>query len=220
MPSRCRAGRRRADLGRPHLDREIVDYITRRTAPASRQLPGRTPGVGHVTREGRPHRVAVLNSWRVFTDPDRLPFRKADEILQAAEGHAIILVDMHCEGDKRVRRPWAGTSTAGRPSVGTHRQCRPDERVLPAHRLTSPTWHDGPTEGVNRRGPRIILQRFLTQMPVRSSRAWSGGAARRRYRDRAGDRSRLGHPPPALGGDPRRKPVQSACSGVKAGVDD
>jgi metallophosphoesterase (TIGR00282 family) len=152
--------------------KEIVEFITKDNLllrPAN--FPSGTPGVGHVSVKCGPHRVAVLNLMgRVFMHPIDCPFRKADEILPELRRETpIILVDMHCEAtSESVAMGWY---LDGRVSavVGTHRHVQTaDERILPGGTAyITDLGMTGPTEGVIGVDRDIILQRFLTQMPVR-----------------------------------------------------
>ncbi len=152
--------------------KEIVEYIGKENLllrPAN--YPVGTPGVGHVTVKAGPHRVAVLNLMgRVFMNPIDCPFRKADEIItELARDTRIILVDMHAEAtSESVAMGWHldGRVTA---VVGTHRHVQTaDERVLPkGTAYITDLGLTGPTDGVIGVDRDIILQRFLTQMPVR-----------------------------------------------------
>jgi metallophosphoesterase (TIGR00282 family) len=152
--------------------REIVEFITKDNLllrPAN--FPAGTPGVGHVTIKCGPHRVAVVNLMgRVFMAPIDCPFRKADEILPELRRETpIILVDMHCEATSESQA--MGWYLDGRVSavVGTHRHVQTaDERVLPGGTAyITDLGMTGPTEGVIGVDREAILQRFLTQMPVR-----------------------------------------------------
>jgi metallophosphoesterase (TIGR00282 family) len=152
--------------------KEIVEYITRENLllrPAN--FPAGTPGVGHVTVKAGPHRVGVLNLMgRVFMNPIDCPFRKADEILpELAREARIVLVDMHCEATSESQA--MGWYLDGRVSavVGTHRHVQTaDERVLPAGTAyITDLGMTGPTEGVIGVDRELILQRFVSQMPVR-----------------------------------------------------
>src|SRR5881398_411811 len=152
--------------------KEVVAYIVKENLllrPAN--FPAGTPGVGHVTVKAGPHRVAVLNLMgRVFMTPIDCPFRKADEIVpELQKDTSIILVDMHCEATSESQA--MGWSLDGRVSavVGTHRHVQSaDERVLPGGTAyITDLGMTGPTEGVIGVDRDIILQRFLTQMPVR-----------------------------------------------------
>jgi hypothetical protein len=152
--------------------KEIVEYIAKENLllrPAN--FPAGTPGVGHVTVKAGPHRVGVLNLMgRVFMNPIDCPFRKADEILaELAKETRVILVDMHAEAtSESVAMGWY---LDGRVSavVGTHRHVQTaDERVLPqGTAYITDLGLTGPTDGVIGVDRDIILQRFLTQMPVR-----------------------------------------------------
>jgi metallophosphoesterase (TIGR00282 family) len=152
--------------------KEIVEYITKENLllrPAN--FPVGTPGVGYVTVKAGPHRVAVLNLMgRVFMHPIDCPFRKADEIVpELRKETPIVLVDMHAEAtSESVAMGWY---LDGRVSavVGTHRHVQTaDERVLPGGTAyITDLGMTGPTDGVIGVDREIILQRFLTQMPVR-----------------------------------------------------
>ncbi|HEU5319799.1 MAG TPA: TIGR00282 family metallophosphoesterase [Methylomirabilota bacterium] len=152
--------------------KEVVEYITRENLllrPAN--FPAGTPGVGHVTVKAGPHRVAVLNLMgRVFMLPIDCPFRKADELLpELRRDTAVILVDMHCEATSESQA--MGWYLDGRVSavVGTHRHVQTaDERVLPGGTAyITDLGMTGPTEGVIGVDRELIIQRFLSQMPVR-----------------------------------------------------
>ena len=152
--------------------KEIVEYITKENLllrPAN--FPVGTPGVGHVTVKAGPYRVAVLNLMgRVFMTPIDCPFRKADEIIpELRKDTPIILVDMHCEATSESQA--MGWYLDGRVSavVGTHRHVQTaDERVLPGGTAyITDLGMTGPTEGVIGVDRDIILQRFVTQMPMR-----------------------------------------------------
>src|SRR5712691_5142083 len=152
--------------------KEIIEYITKENLllrPAN--FPAGTPGVGHVTVKAGPHRVAVVNLMgRVFMTPIDCPFRKADEILAEVSKEArVVLVDMHAEAtSESVAMGWY---LDGRVSavVGTHRHVQTaDERVLPGGTAyITDLGMTGPIDGVIGVDREIILQRFLSQMPMR-----------------------------------------------------
>jgi 2',3'-cyclic-nucleotide 2'-phosphodiesterase len=152
--------------------KEIVEYIAKENLllrPAN--FPVGTPGVGHVTIKAGPHRVAVLNLMgRVFMTPIDCPFRKADEIVpELRRDTPIVLVDAHCEAtSESIALGWY---LDGRVSavVGTHRHVQTaDERVLPGGTAyITDLGMTGPTDGVIGVDRDLILQRFLSQMPVR-----------------------------------------------------
>jgi 2',3'-cyclic-nucleotide 2'-phosphodiesterase len=152
--------------------KEIVEYITKENLllrPAN--FPAGTPGVGYVTIKAGPYRVAVLNLMgRVFMHPIDCPFRKADEIVpELRKDTPIVLVDMHAEAtSESVAMGWY---LDGRVSavVGTHRHVQTaDERVLPGGTAyITDLGMTGPTDGVIGVDRDLILQRFVSQMPVR-----------------------------------------------------
>jgi 2',3'-cyclic-nucleotide 2'-phosphodiesterase len=152
--------------------KEIVEFIGRENLllrPAN--FPPGTPGVGHVTVKAGPHRVAVLNLMgRVFMNPIDCPFQKADEIIPELRRETpIVLVDMHAEAtSESVAMGWY---LDGRVSavVGTHRHVQTaDERVLPGGTAyITDLGMTGPVDSVIGVDKDLILQRFLTQMPIR-----------------------------------------------------
>jgi hypothetical protein len=152
--------------------KEVVEYIARENLllrPAN--FPAGTPGAGWVTVKAGPHRVAVLNLMgRVFMAPIDCPFRKADEVLPELRRETpIILVDMHAEAtSESVAMGWYldGRVTA---VVGTHRHVQTaDERILPGGTAyITDLGMTGPVDSVIGVDRELILQRFLTQMPIR-----------------------------------------------------
>jgi metallophosphoesterase (TIGR00282 family) len=152
--------------------KDIVDFITKENLllrPAN--FPVGTPGVGSVTLKCGPHKVAVLNLMgRVFMHPIDCPFRKADDIIaEVSKETPIILVDMHAEAtSESVAMGWY---LNGRVSavVGTHRHVQTaDDRVLPGGTAyITDLGLTGPTDGVIGVDRDQIIQRFLTQMPIR-----------------------------------------------------
>jgi 2',3'-cyclic-nucleotide 2'-phosphodiesterase len=164
--------------------KEIIPYITKENLllrPAN--FPVGTPGAGHVTIKAGPHRVAVLNLMgRIFMNPIDCPFRKADELVTELRRETpIILVDMHSEATSEVMA--LGWYLNGRVSavVGTHRHVQTaDERVLPGGGTAYITdlGMTGPVDSVIGVDKDIIIQRFLTQMPVRFEPAQGPAALR------------------------------------------
>ena len=152
--------------------KEIYGYIgkeNRLLRPAN--YPAGAPGVGYVTVKAGPHRVTVINLMgRVFMHPIDCPFRKAEAIIEAAGAETPIrLVDFHCEAtSESIAMGWwlDGKVSA---VVGTHRHVQTaDERVLPGGTAyITDLGMTGPTDGVIGVDRDQILQRFLTQMPIR-----------------------------------------------------
>jgi metallophosphoesterase (TIGR00282 family) len=152
--------------------KEIIAYIAKENLllrPAN--FPVGTPGSGHVTVKSGPHRVAVLNLMgRVFMQPNDCPFRKADEIVPELRRETpVVVVDMHCEATSESQA--MGWYLAGRVSavVGTHRHVQTaDERILPGGTAyITDLGMTGPVDSVIGVDKDIILERFLSQMPVR-----------------------------------------------------
>ena len=152
--------------------KEIVPHIVKENLllrPAN--FPEGTPGVGYVTVKAGPHRVGVVNLMgRIFMNPIDCPFRKADEIMaQLRKETPIILVDMHAEAtSETLAMGWHldGRATA---VVGTHRHVQTaDERVLPGGTAyITDLGLTGPTDGVIGVDRQQIIQRFMTQMPIK-----------------------------------------------------
>ena len=152
--------------------KEIVEYIAKENLllrPAN--FPAGTPGTGFITVKAGPHRVAVLNLMgRVFMSPIDCPFRKADEILpELRKDTPVILVDMHSEATSEALA--MGWYLEGRVTavVGTHRHVQTaDERILPGGTAyITDLGLTGPTDGIIGVDRDQIIQRFLTQMPIR-----------------------------------------------------
>ena len=163
--------------------KEIIEYITRENLllrPAN--FPAGTPGSGYITVKAGPHRVAVLNLMgRVFMNPIDCPFRKADEIVETLRRETpVVLVDMHAEATSEVMA--LGWYLDGRVSavVGPHRHVQTaDERILPGGTAyITDVGMTGPVDSVIGVDKDIIIQRFLTQMPVRFEPAKGPAALR------------------------------------------
>ena len=152
--------------------KETTSYIVKENRllrPAN--YPAGTPGSGHITVKAGPYRVTVINLMgRVFMHPIDCPFRKAEELLAAVGAETPIrLVDFHCEAtSESIAMGWwlDGKVSA---VVGTHRHVQTaDERVLPGGTAyITDLGMTGPTDGVIGVDREQILQRFLSQMPMR-----------------------------------------------------
>jgi metallophosphoesterase (TIGR00282 family) len=152
--------------------KEIIPYITKENLllrPAN--FPPGTPGAGFITVKAGPHRVGVLNLMgRVFMHPIDCPFRKADEVVEELRRETpVVVVDMHAEATSEVMA--MGWYLDGRVSavVGTHRHVQTaDERVLPGGTAyITDLGMTGPVDSVIGVDKDIIIQRFLTQVPIR-----------------------------------------------------
>jgi metallophosphoesterase (TIGR00282 family) len=163
--------------------KEIIPYIGKENLllrPAN--FPAGTPGSGSITIKVGPHRVGVLNLMgRVFMNPIDCPFRKADEVVAELRRETpVVLVDMHAEATSEVMA--LGWYLDGRVSavVGTHRHVQTaDERILPGGTAyITDLGMTGPVDGVIGVDRDLIIQRFLTQMPIRFEPAKGPAALR------------------------------------------
>ncbi len=160
--------------------REIYDYLPKQTRllrPAN--YAPELPGSGSVVIEARNGvTCAVLNlqgrSYMASTD---CPFRKADTLIAALPaGVNVRFVDFHAEltSEKQAM----GWYLDGRVSavVGTHTHVpTADTRILPGGTAyQTDAGMTGPYHSVIGVDKDIILQKFLTQMPVRMEAARHG----------------------------------------------
>ncbi len=154
--------------------REIATYIDeepRLIRPLN--FPPGTPGYGHhvVRRGGQPVLAVVQAHGRVFT-PLLLedPFRGLDEAVQRLrEITPNIVVDFH--GETTSEKVAMGWYLDGKVSaiIGTHTHVQTaDEMILPGGTAyLSDVGMCGPWQSVIGMDRNLVLERFLTQMPVR-----------------------------------------------------
>ena len=129
------------------------------------------PGRGYLVHEKDGVRWGVVNlCGRVFMDAAHSPFHVADRILSKLEGKAdYVIVDFHAEAtSEKVALGWYldGRVLA---VIGTHTHVpTADARVLPGGTAyVSDAGMTGARGGVIGVKREQIIQRFLTQMPVR-----------------------------------------------------
>ena len=160
--------------------REIYDYFAshpRLLRPAN--YPEGVPGAGVVVvQAANGVDCAVINlQGRVYMPHTDCPFRKADKLLSELPAHVKVrFVDFHAEvSSEKVAMGWY---LDGRVSamVGTHTHVpTADTRILPEGTgYQTDAGMTGPYNGVIGVDKQIILQRFLTQMPVRMEAARHG----------------------------------------------
>ncbi len=144
-----------------------ADYLLR---PAN--YPSGVPGKGWLVFEcASGVRVGVVNlSGRVFMDEMDCPFRVGREIVEElGRITPVIVVDMHAETTSEKMA--VGWFLDGRVSavVGTHTHVQTaDERVLPGGTaFITDTGMTGPVDSVIGIKKELVLERFLTRMPVR-----------------------------------------------------
>jgi metallophosphoesterase (TIGR00282 family) len=156
--------------------REIYDYFGRQPRllrPAN--YPDETPGRGFVVVKARNGvDCAVMNlQGRTYMPSIDCPFRTADHMLSRIEGIKVRFVDFHAElTSEKMAMGWY---LDGRVSavVGTHTHIpTADTRVLPGGTAyQTDVGMTGPYDSVIGVRKDIIIQRFLTALPVRMEAA-------------------------------------------------
>ena len=160
--------------------REIYDYFAghpRLLRPAN--YPEGLPGAGVVVVQAKNGvDCAVINlQGRVYMPQTDDPFRKADKLLSELPAHVKVrFVDFHAEvSSEKVAMGWY---LDGRVSamIGTHTHIpTADTRILPEGTgYQTDAGMTGPYNGVIGVDKQIIIERFLTQMPVRMEAARHG----------------------------------------------
>ncbi len=163
--------------------REVYDFLNRSdrvVRPAN--YPHANPGRGYTVLEVAGKRVGVINlSGAIGLDAARSPFHEADSILEKIECDFAI-VDFHAEvTSEKVAMGW---HLDGRVAavLGTHTHVpTADARVLPqGTAFISDVGMTGSRTSVLGVKPELILERLITQMPVRFETAtedvWVMGA--------------------------------------------
>jgi metallophosphoesterase (TIGR00282 family) len=160
--------------------REIYDYLPRQPRllrPAN--YPGDAPGAGVVVVRARNGaECAILNlQGRVYMPSTDCPFRTADRLLAELPADVKIrFVDFHAElTSEKMALGWY---LDGRVSalIGTHTHIpTADTRVLPnGTAYQTDVGMTGPYRSVIGVDKDIIIEKFLTQMPVRMEAARHG----------------------------------------------
>jgi metallophosphoesterase (TIGR00282 family) len=154
---------------RHHEVYEFLDRSDRIVRPAN--YFESTPGRGFTVLEKDGVRWGIVNlSGRVFVDAAYSPFHVADRILAKLKDEAdYVIVDFHAEAtSEKVALGWYldGRALA---VIGTHTHVpTADGRVLPGGTAyISDAGMTGARSGVIGVKREQIIQRFLTQMPVR-----------------------------------------------------
>lgn len=157
-------------------DPSIIEYLDDPTFPLLRpaNYPKDVPGQGYRTIETHDgKKVLVINAMgRVFMPGDLdCPFRITDGILKAHEGHDLdaIFIDFHAEATSE--KSAFGHYFDGRVSVvvGTHTHVpTADYRVLAGGTaFQSDTGMTGPLDSVIGADKELVIDHFLTQMPLK-----------------------------------------------------
>jgi metallophosphoesterase (TIGR00282 family) len=156
--------------------REIFDYVARQPRLLRPANYPEAPGSGvHIYRTKGGIDCAIINlQGRVYMPATDCPFRKADQILQDLDPAVKVkFVDFHAEvTSEKVALGWY---LDGRVSavVGTHTHIpTADTRILPGGTAyQTDCGMTGPYESVIGVQTEIVLQRFLTSLPVRMEAA-------------------------------------------------
>ena len=155
-------------------NRDIIPYM-RETDRLLRPLnfARDVPGLGWTVQTARRSdvRVGVLNLiGRVFMPPAECPFRAGAEAVEELRRHSsVIVVDMHAEATSE--KVGMGRFLDGKVSAvfGSHTHVQTaDEGILPGGTAyLTDAGMCGPEDSVLGVKTEPVLQRFLTQMPVR-----------------------------------------------------
>lgn len=152
--------------------KEIMDFIDdapNLLRPAN--FPENNPGKGLRFIKVNQTEVAIINlQGRTFLDPHDNPFEKADELIQEAKKRTnLIFIDFHAEVTSEKQA--FGWYVDGRVSavVGTHTHTQTaDERILPGGTAyLTDAGMTGPYDGILGVEREAVINRFLTNMPVR-----------------------------------------------------
>lgn len=153
-------------------NREIFDFIDdakQMVRPAN--FPENNPGKGMIFLKANQVEVAVINlQGRTYLPAIDCPFKKADALIEEARKRTpIIFVDFH--GEATSEKQAIGWYLDGRVSavVGTHTHVQTaDDRILPkGTAYISDVGMTGPYDGILGVEKDLVIQRFLTNLPVR-----------------------------------------------------
>lgn len=152
--------------------REILNFIesdSKVVRPAN--YPPELPGKGSTIISCEKGKVGVLNLMgRVYMDTIDCPFRTAERELEYLKSQTrMVVVDFHAEAtSEKCALAW---HLDGRVScvLGTHTHVQTaDERILPRGTgFITDVGMTGPSEGIIGVDKDIILEKFITHMPVR-----------------------------------------------------
>lgn len=148
---------------------EFIDKDTRMIRPAN--YPTGTPGRGAYIYQLNDYKVGVINiSGRVFLNDLDCPFRKVKELVEMLRQETPnIIVDFH--GEATSEKIAMGWFLDGQVSAvcGTHTHVQTaDERILPeGTAYITDLGMTGPRDSVLGVQVDLVVEKFLSQMPVR-----------------------------------------------------
>lgn len=154
-------------------NRDIFEFIGNEKIKMIRpaNFPEGTPGLGYKIIQINQHKIAVINvQGRVFLNALDDPFRKMDAILEEIGDETnCIFVDFHAEATSEKQA--MGWYLDGRVSavVGTHTHIQTnDARILPqGTAYLTDAGMTGAYDSILGVERHIILEKFLTQLPIR-----------------------------------------------------
>jgi 2',3'-cyclic-nucleotide 2'-phosphodiesterase len=147
----------------------IIDSEPRVLRPAN--YPDGAPGRGYGLYVVGGRQIGVANLMgRVFMEPLCCPFRTFDQMWERIRDEVnVLLVDFHAETTSEKQA--FGWYVDGRASavIGTHTHVQTaDERILPeGTAYLTDVGMTGPIDGVLGVDRGLVIEKFLTQMPVR-----------------------------------------------------
>ncbi|MFZ4454224.1 TIGR00282 family metallophosphoesterase [Salibacterium aidingense] len=153
-------------------NKEIFEFMDRASSmirPAN--FPEETPGSGYTLLKVNDLEIGVVNLiGRTFMQPNDCPFKKADQIVKELRKRTpYIFVDFHAETTSEKQA--MGWYLDGRVTavVGTHTHVQTaDNRVLPKGTgYISDAGMTGPMDGILGMEKEAIINKFLTNLPVR-----------------------------------------------------
>lgn len=147
----------------------FIDQEERMVRPAN--YPLGTPGVGSRIIKVKNNSIGIINLLgRVFLPPMECPFRAAERAINEVRNITPnIIVDFHAEAtSEKIALAWF---LKGRVSavLGTHTHVQTaDERILEGHTaVISDVGMTGPYDSVIGVESDLVIEKFLTQLPVR-----------------------------------------------------
>lgn len=149
--------------------KEITNFIesdTKLVRPAN--YPSGLPGRGSTVIDGKLGVINLLG--KVYIEGADCPFRAAEREIEHLKNFVkVIVIDMHAEAtSEKCALAW---HVDGRVSavLGTHTHVQTsDERILPCGTaFLTDAGMTGPHEGVLGVDRELVLEKFLTHMPVR-----------------------------------------------------
>lgn len=154
-------------------NRDLVNFIDEEKVKIIRpaNFPEGTPGVGYKVININQQKIAVMNlQGRVFLNDLEDPFRTMDRLLGELDPEIkCIFVDFHAEATSEKQA--MGWYLDGRVSavVGTHTHVQTnDARILPrGTAYLTDVGMTGAYDSILGVAKEIIIDKFLTQMPVR-----------------------------------------------------